>query len=257
MKIDDVLVDTGSTVSLLNSHSLTPLMLAAIATSVIAVRSVTSSPLDVVGTLSCVVEIDGNTFPDHQFIVARNLCTTAILGTDFLHKNSAIIDFSSPTPLSFRPLPPVGPARATVRKQMTIPACHATFVPVDCSNTFAAGDCLISELSAFAQKHPELDVSTGVVNASQKDIVLLVANTHDKDVILYEGTNISELSPLHADDVVGVTEAECAACSEEECSAMSCDEPASKEDELRSYVERQDHLSKKDKAKLFELLLEY
>ena len=251
-----MLVDTGSTVSLLNSHSLTPLMLAAIATSVIAVRSVTSSPLDVVGTLSCVVEIDGTTFPD-QFIVARNLCTTAILGTDFLHKNSAIIDFSSPTPLNFRPLPSVGPARATVRKQMTIPACHATFVPVDCSNTFAAGDCLISELSAFAQKHPELDVSTGVVNASQKDIVLLVANTHDKDVILYEGTNISELSPLHADVVVGVTEAECAACSEEECSAMSCDEPASKEDELRSYVARQDHLSKKDTAKLLELLLEY
>ena len=38
---------------------------------------------------------------------------------------------------------------------------------------------------------------------------------------------------------------------------MSCDETASKEGELRSYVARQDHLSNDDKAKLLELLLEY
>ena len=161
IRIDDVLVDTGSTVGSLNFRSLTPLMLSAVTPTVTAIRYVTSSPLDVLGSLSCVVDINGSTFPDHQVIVARDLCSTAILGLDFLSKNSAIIDFSSPTPLSFRPLPPVGAARVTVREQMTIPVCHAVFIPVDCSNTFPAGNCLVSELSAFAQKHPELDVSTG------------------------------------------------------------------------------------------------
>ena len=90
-------MDTSSTVSLLDSHSLTPLMLSAVAPTTIAVGFVTSSPLIVLSTLPGVVEINSSELQNHRFIVAHNLCTTAILGIDFLHKHSAIINFSSPT----------------------------------------------------------------------------------------------------------------------------------------------------------------
>ena len=83
-QVTNALIDTGSTISLLNWQMIPLSMHSSIEPTPASVRSVTASPLTIVGTLSASMKINDMKFPGQRFIVAKNISFDAILGTDFL-----------------------------------------------------------------------------------------------------------------------------------------------------------------------------
>ena len=130
---------------------------------------------------------------------------------------------------------------------VTAPPLHKTTLAATCEDDVTGVTCLIEGLPSFIEKHPELDVGSIISDMSQHELIIPVVNRSDQPVTLYAGTNIAEAVDILKEQV----------CSSEMCNAVGSDVAAGKEDELRSYVERQDHLSVQNKEKLLLLLLEY
>ena len=249
----NALIDTGSTISLLNWQIIPLSMHSSIEPTPASVRSVTASPLTIVGTLSASMKINDMKFPGQRFIIAKNISFDAILGTDFLSQHSASIVFENDTWHVALPgkiacaISNSVDARVKLSATVTVPPLHKVTLAATCEDDISGVTCLIEGLPSFIEKHPELDVGSIISNMSQHELIIPVVNRSDQPVTLYAGTNIAEAVDIPKEQV----------CSSEMCNAVGSDVAAGKEDELRSYVERQDHLSVQNKEKLLLLLLDY
>ena len=141
--VSEIMVDTGSNLSLIRSdickyvnqdRDLDPCS--------VRIVSVNSSSLNVLGQISCNIEIDGRTCNNHTFIVAADIGPKMILGVDFLAKFGASVDFScQPHSVHFQSAPetcdlPVQavPVRACMEETTVVPACHVVVCVLSCFN---------------------------------------------------------------------------------------------------------------------------
>ena len=256
-EVTNALVDTGSTVSLisvkfmqqLNTHNVTKSPSAS--TPVI---SVTASPLNIVSRVSCVVELDNQTFPAHDFLVASNIELPVILGADFLFSNGASISFMSPMSVKFSkatnsvlavkssPVVTLPIRLAASCATLLAPMCVAVVecqptepMPSPCSETYVA-----EALTAFQAKHPSLTVGSAIVSldpTSDGRVYIPVANTGDSPIQIFEHTHVSVLEKADL-------------CSEEETevhvvnhvSAASEDQLSSRYAKIDEYLHSCTHL---------------
>lgn len=182
----DVLVDTGSTVSLLDAELASRIEGQLVTIEPVSIRSVNDGRLNVTAAISCCNEIDGRSFPEHRFLTVPGIITSAILGTDFLSMARATISFSNDVwQLSFPSLdacPETLPQLVNPRVQLTsktvIPPMHAMTLQATCAE-FGSDQgyaCLVEALPTFMNKHPQLEVGSILFQPGCRELVIPVAN---------------------------------------------------------------------------------
>ena len=254
LPLTDVLVDTGSTVSLLDAKLMSKIECTLVSNSPVDVRSVTSSRLDVAAVVSCNVNINDEVFPAHEFLVASSITSLAILGTDFLSKHHATVSFVDDSwQLSFsRESSSIASSpRVKLQSRTVIPPLHAVTLCGTCTDFSIDAEqvCLVEGLPSFVEKHPSLEVGSVLLPCASSDIIVPVVNRSDDFITLYEGTNIAEIEPV----TVPPEETQ-----HKECSATSVDvDDNLREKQLRDYVMQQEHLDGTQKDTLLQLLLEF
>ena len=264
--VENVLVDTGSTVSILNVDMVKLSDRKVVQPCTTAAQSVNSKPLNVVGSAVFKVELDGHS-SNQTFLLVTGIWAPVILGVDFLKSNDVSVTFdtgkgcvavkpsaniSTPDQCASVTVSP----RIMVAKTCIIPANHLMNIECQASQPVEGDVFCVEGLPTFLEKHSHLEVGDVIINADQakQSFQVPIANHGHEDITLYSSTNIALIEALQPDSVVDSSE-----CSEQ-CGACNSTINSSEEErqkELRNYVDMQDHLSCDQKETLLELMIEF
>ena len=114
------------------------------------------------------------------------------------------------------------------------------------------GACINEEFSRVQQKQTGIHVGCVLVELEDRNSILLpIANVTDDPITLYKGTNIGLIQIIPAKSLKDETSEHVCCCKVQVCQS------GAESEELKRYVDQQDHLSAQQKQKLRELQQRY
>ena len=206
------LVDTGATLSCVSKdllQKISPQHLVYESSEVKTVRGVGNVILQVTDKVTCDIKISDLKFR-HTFHVLNHQFPI-ILGTDFLQKHNAIVNFNELTVTldgvkCHLQSPPKRSCLVRTLSDVWIPAYTSMNVPVKLGKAVNGSCYILEELNSFSKSHPQLKVALSIVNNQRA--CCRVTNGSDTPIDINSITSIAIARAINEHDLVCITNIE-------------------------------------------------
>lgn len=204
------LLDTGSTISAINSQTLKRIQKRTDTLQNSAISFITGAggtAHNVNGKIDLKIKIaDLNLV--QTFYVIQDLCQPIILGTDFMEKQKACIDWGTRSLYlqegsTHVNLINIGQGVARVVKTVNIPPNCFANIPVKISRTETNETILLEPVST---NQKQLAMAKCLVINRQKRVVMQVANASTNDLCLKAGTIVARANKVHKHNIYSMNE---------------------------------------------------